>query len=112
MPTFFPTALQGTRQEGSYVGGVWQVTAVPFEFEGSVQPMKGKDFDALPIARVDSGSMKLYTATKLNVSKEGNTQGGDLLVWDGRRWEVTNELTNQNGLIAHYKYIISERGAA
>lgn len=112
MPTLFPQTIQAHRRAGSYVGPRWVAADIDFTFEGSVQPVTGKEFETLAIGRQDGGILKVYSDSLLNVSKEGNPQTGDWFTWDGRQWELCAELPNQNSLIPHYKYIARERGEA
>ena len=113
MSTLLPHTIVVRRRSGSLVKGVW--TPGPVEsgtFVGSVQPVKGKDLDLLPIGRRDTGSMKVYSNTPLAVSVEGGDTPGDIVVWQGRQWEVVAELPYQNDLIPHYKYLATDIGEA
>ena len=56
--------------------------------------------------------MKVYSNTPLAVSVEGGDTPGDIVVWQGRQWEVVAELPYQNGLIPHYKYLATDIGEA
>ena len=73
-------------------------------FVGSVQPTTGKDLESLPVGREDRGIVKIYSDTELNVSVEGSNTPGDIVIWQGQRWQVMFEQKFQNGLINHYKY--------
>lgn len=113
MSTLFPRTLVVRHRTGSLVKGVW--TPGPVEsgtFIGSVQPIRGKDLDLLPIGRRDIGSVKVYSNTPLAVSIEGGSQPGDIVVWQGRQWEVVASLPYQNEVISHYKYIATDIGEA
>lgn len=110
--TLFPKTIPYISRTGSYVSGRWQNTDTPGTFTGSVQPLTGKEIEALPIARRDVGSVKIYSSTPLQVSVQGGDTPGDLVLWWGRRWEVVAELANQNDLIPHFKYIAQDAGAA
>lgn len=79
-------------------------TPVAGTFVGSVQPTTGKDIETLPSGFEDRGSVKIYSDTELNVSKEGSNTPGDIVVWQGQKWRITFEQKFQN-LIKHYKYI-------
>lgn len=110
--TLFPKQISYISRTGSYVSGRWQNTEVPATFLGSVQPVNGKEIEALPIARRDIGSVKIYSSIPLQVSTQGSDTPGDLVLWVGRRWEIVAELANQNDLIPHFKYIAQDAGAA
>lgn len=113
MSTLFPHSLVVQHRSGSLVKGVW--TPGPVEsgiFVGSVQPVNGKDLDLLPIGRRDTGSVKVYSNTPLAVATEGGTTPGDVVVWQGRQWELVAALPYQNGVINHYKYLATDIGEA
>jgi hypothetical protein len=112
MSTLFPTLHNYLRVSGTRVSGVWTPTTVAATFLGSVQPAVGKDTDLVPEGRRDKGSVKVYSNTPLNVSLEGSDSSGDIIIWQGRKWEVVTALPNQNGLIPHFKYMASDAGAA
>lgn len=135
MSLFFPITITAIRKVGMLVEGVWSsvgflldtdsevinntdgealiaeqnASGDTFYIRGSVQPITGKDMDSLPIGRSDIGRVKLYTSTKLEVGVTGSDNTGDLIQYDGRVWEVIQESTYANGLIAHYKYIAEYR---
>jgi hypothetical protein len=79
-------------------------------FIGSVQPITGKDLESMSSGRTDVGMVKAYSDTKLNVSLEGVDHPGDIIVWQGQRWECVKESIYQNGLVPHYKYFCEYRG--
>lgn len=109
METLFPTTITVRRKTGSYVNGVWTASSADSTFEGSAQPMSGKEIESLGIGRKDTGKIKIYSSSVLNVSKEGGTNSGDYIVYGGKVWEVIHELVYNNGLIPHYKYIAEYR---
>lgn len=85
-------------------------TETPGTFTGSVQPTTGKDLEFLPVGREDIGTIKIYSDTQLNVAIAGTNKSGDIVVWEGQRWECIQEMKFQNGLIEHYKYIARYEG--
>lgn len=103
--TLFPKTIVVNTLTGSYVNGEWSSTPVPGTFLGSVQPMSGKEVEALGIARHDGGYVKVYSNTALNVSEEGGDQEGDRVTWQNQIWEVVKDLRFQNDIISHYKYV-------
>lgn len=111
MSTLFPHNIQVERHPGSYSRGRWvpgssQLVAIV----GSVQPVTGKDTEFLPENRRDTGLVKVYSNEPLEVSHEGGTSRGDVVIWAGKRWEVVQELVYANGLIDHYKYLAAYIG--
>lgn len=81
-----------------------------FFFRGSVQPTSGKEIDSLPVGRADTGKVKIYSDSVLPVSKQGGKEAGAIVFWKNQKWEVIYELTFQNNLIPHYKYIGEYKG--
>lgn len=113
MSTLFPRTIVVRHRTGSLVKGVWvQGQVESGTFVGSVQPVRGKDLDLLPIGRRDTGSVKVYSNTPLEVASEGGNQPGDIVVWQGRQWEVVASLPYQNGVVDHYKYLATDLGEA
>ena len=111
--TLFPKTIPVSTQPGGYVNGEWVIgTPVVGTFVGSVQPMTDKEIQALPVARKDVGYVKIYSNTPLNVSTEGGAQVGDVVTWQGSKWEVVSAGEYQNGLINHYKYVGMYTGEA
>lgn len=110
MSTLFPKTILYKQVTGSYVSGVWTPSEGDSTFEGSVQPVTGKDLVNLNVGREDRGKVKVYSDTKLNVSLEGTNKSGDKVIWQDQIWELIQELQYQNGLVPHYKYIGEYRG--
>lgn len=92
--------------------GRFEKTETPATFQGSVQPMSGKETESLNIGQQDEGVFKIYSGTKLNVSIEETDKSGDIILWQGRRWKIVDEQEYQNSLINHYKYIAVFDGEA
>lgn len=95
---YYPVTTSVIKGEGTKTEGAAS------SFIGSVQPTTGKDFESTPSLRQDIGTVKIYSDTQLNVSIAGTTNSGDIVIWQGQRWEITDEMKFQNGLINHYKY--------
>lgn len=112
MSTLFPRPIAVERKtDGSYQGGIWvDGDEETIAFIGSVQPMSGKEMDALDVGRRDLGKVKVYSSTPLLVSTEGGDTPGDIVQWQGQRWELIQELRLQNDIIPHYKYVGEFRG--
>lgn len=114
MSTLFPTPIQIKRTSGgSYVRGVWQAgTEQQITTLGSCQPVTGKAIDSLPTNRRDIGQIKVYTDDRLLVATEGGDTTGDIVVWDGKLWEVWDSQPNSNNLIPHFKSLAQYKGEA
>lgn len=109
----FPKSIPYQARTGSYVLGVWtNTTPTDGTLMGSVQPMTGKEVEALGIGRLDIGHVKVYSDIRLNTSEEGSSTPGDVVISDGKRWEVIKELPYGNGLINHFKYVAQYIGEA
>jgi len=105
MSTLFPKTIaykQVTFTRDSHGRAVNSETDATFQ--GSVQPVSGKEFENLEDGRKDFGTVKVYSSTRLNVSLEGSNKRGDLITWQNQQWELGQELIYQNSLIPHYKY--------
>lgn len=111
MSTLFPKSLAVTRTTGgldSY--GVWVPgTPVTVSFLGSVQPMS-MDAAAKAIGRETEGACKIFSSSQLQASQQEGANPGDVLSWQGHKWELVKEMAFDNGLIPHYAYIAECRG--
>lgn len=106
MATLFPKTINVRRITGGYVNGIWTENAPVSEtFQGSVQPVTGKDLDTVEVGREDRGKVKVYSSTPLSVSIEGEEYSGDVVIWQDKEWELIQAMDFQNDLINHYKYI-------
>ena len=117
MSTLFPTKIDyeyhtANDTEGDYDNaGDWSPGDTDeLFFLGSVQPASGKEIDSLPVGREDTGKVKIYSDRVLPISKQGGNEAGAIVFWKNQKWEVIYELTFQNGLIPHYKYIGEYKG--
>lgn len=109
--TLFPKQFSIQSVTGSYVDGIWTRLFQPATFIGSVQPASGKDLEYLPEGRRDKGGVTVYSDTRLNVSTESGSSSGDLLIWNGRLWEIVTEFIHDSGIISHFKYMAVDAGA-
>jgi hypothetical protein len=106
-----------TYRLGKYVKGIWtESDDLPGTFEGSIQPLSYKDIQALPAGREDKGKIKIYSDVQLPIGSEINPgtediekTSGAIIDWQGKTWEIIQELSYQMGLISHYKYIAEIR---
>ena len=113
MTLFAKTIPYQTQSGGDYTTnkGKWTPgSAVQNTFQGSVQPISGKEIASLPVGRADIGLVKIYSSTPLPVSVQGGTESGAIISYLSQSWEVIFEMKFQNGIINHYKYIAEYRG--
>lgn len=105
MSCLFPKNISYERVSGSWVNGEWVTTMELATFRGDVQPATGKDISPEVQARLDKGGVQVYSDVPLKVSLEGTANSGDVVHYQGQRWEIISEGRHQNSLIPHYKYI-------
>ncbi len=106
--------LQGRRPGGAYDDdGRWQETAAgTFSFEASVQPLSPRELKSLPEGRRASANFRLYTDYALRTVDDKNAKNPDrVIIIDragfNRMYEVISVEDWGNGIIPHYKAIIS-----
>ena len=92
---------------GKYVPGTWQ----EFSFEGTIQPMKSNEVKNLEVGETILGAVKIYTTTKLNVSRPGEAPS-DLVLFCDDYYKIITRSAYKSGLIEHYKYeaLLYEQG--
>lgn len=113
MSTLFPKPFTIRRNTRSLVRGVWQLgTPETLTFQGSVQPLSGRDLMVLEQASRDIGKVWIYTGSQLKKRTEGSQDVADLLVHGGSIWEIIDDKPYSNGIIPHHKYMAEYRGAA
>lgn len=93
---------------GTYVDGT-PATLVQY---GTVQPLSGEDIKNLEPASRSIGKVWIRTKAALNKRQDGTLQRADVLIHDGKRWEVIDDQHFDNGLIPHHKYMAEYRGNA
>lgn len=93
---------------GQYVKSEWvDGTETEINFTATVQPLSnGVEMDVIPEGRRTNATYRLYTDTYLNTVKDDNPDEVDIM---GERFEVFARADWQNGLINHYKYIITKK---
>lgn len=109
MSVLFPKTISYLVVTGSRVKGKFVEVETPGTFTGDVQPVTGRDLDVVQVGRQDIGKIKVYANESLNVSVEGSNTPGDMIIWQGGKWEIIAKMANQNDLIPHYKYIAEYR---
>lgn len=108
MPLINRTITYETTTGGGYVDGRYVVgTVTRATFRGSVQPMparENKGFKELPIGRIDVGRVRIYSSVPLKSGGEGKPRG-DVVIFEGMKYEVIKDIPHQMGVLKHYKYI-------
>jgi hypothetical protein len=107
--TLFPKTQTLYQIKVKTINGVYKEFKTEGTFSGSIQPITGKELETIEVGREDRGKVKVYSSTKLNVGEAGKDYSGDVVVYDGREWEIIHELSYLNDLISHYKYIAEYR---
>ena len=83
-------------------------TETQISIEASVQPATGKDTLLLPENRREAEHYKIYTDSALFTAEKGSSQSPDRVVFEGSDYEVMKKAPWRNGIINHFKYIISK----
>lgn len=88
--------------------GVW----VPgsrecFSISASVQPLsvKGEDLQTLPEGRNLTDYIVVYTAAKLLLAASDTKQQADIIISNGRGFEIVSSEEHCSGVISHFKYV-------
>ena len=67
-------------------------------------------FDEIDSELEAEGACKIFSSSKLQTSLQGSPNPGDVLTWQGHKWELVKEGAFDNGLIPHYTYVAECRG--
>ena len=112
MTTLFPKTIEYERTDGAYLNkGRWVGgTSQSLTFLGSVQSLRGKEAEAYPVNRENRGAVKIYASERLQIAIKDGNNAGDVILWEGSRWELIIEHPYKNSLIEHYKYIAQYKG--
>lgn len=101
----FPKQIRALRVTGGYVRGEWvEDTHSEFTFIGDCQPYSYKDLLTLEVGRKDIGQLKVFSSMPLKVGLEGTPNSGDLVIWEGKVWEIVQEDAHQMSVLPHYRY--------
>jgi len=106
MGSLFPRPITGERLTLTEVDGIDTIDGTTaISTRGSIQPLSGKDAESFNILRQDKGMIQIFCNDKLMVGESGTAnKTGDIIFWDGRKWEVVAELTRDQGVINHLRY--------
>lgn len=97
---------------GTYVDGVPEILTFSGPNGGTVQPLSGEDIANLEPASRSIGKVWIRTKAVLRKRTDGSLEKADVLIHDGRRWEIIDNMNFDNGQIPHHKYLAEYRGKA
>lgn len=97
----------GTWQDGMWVEGEDTTDTII----ASVQPIGSNDLISPGIdGESINNTIKLYSDTPLQTSRQGTSQNADIVEYMGRLYKVISCASYQSGIIPHYKMIAREVG--
>lgn len=99
---------------GSYVSGVW-VDGVSSDttIQINIQPMRGYELMSLPESDRSKELVKFYTTAEVRGIAEGSpSTPPDLIVWDGKTFEVAKTSIYKMGVLNHTKVIAARLPAS
>lgn len=89
--------------------GYWRAGAEKKgEIFASVQPLNIREIEAMPEGQAKTSVVKLYTSEPLLTAVQGKRQEADIVLWQGKRYVVTDCIPYQSDVISHYKIIARE----
>lgn len=89
-----------TKTDGRWI----EDTPVPATFKGTIQPMTGREIEALNINRETQGMVNVFTITEFNIAKEGDNKPGDRVIHDGGEWQIIDKKKYNSNIINHNQY--------
>lgn len=98
------------RRTGGHIDddGYWQTgEEKQGEIFASVQPLNIREIEAMPDGQAKTSAVKLYTSEPLLTAVQGKRQEADIVLWQGKRYVVTDCIPYQS-IISHYKIIARE----
>lgn len=97
------------RDPGSYVDGNWVPAGsyTDFDIVASIQPIKGRELELLPMGQRTTEAVTIYTKSGLRPTIEKQDVKGDLVSYKGRQYEVhkVEEWEFSWDGLAHFKAI-------
>ncbi len=92
------------KTEGEWVHGRWvDGIETTLTIEANVQPAKGYELILMPEADRSKDWIKVYCKEVLNTVEEGNGIPADVVVWQGKKYQVFNCKTYRMGILDHTK---------
>jgi hypothetical protein len=93
---------------GGYVKGQWKEGAPnDTPFMGSWQPAGGKTLELLPAGKRSREVYKCFAPIELDITpadENGETEA-DIIVWEGKEYEVTTAQKWNNGNLPHWELL-------
>lgn len=91
---------------GEWVKGSW-VKGLPTDtpFKGTAQPASGRVLDLLPEGKRNTETISVFAPIELDfTTADAETQrSGDIIIWQGREYEVQAARKWDGGLIPHWE---------
>lgn len=106
MSSFRKQIVRKTKATGTIIDGIFTEGATtPTNIMASIQPIKPHEVEQLPEGRRDSQSYWLFTDIALNMITSSNP---NLVTIAGEDYEVFKVEPWQNGILNHYKCLVSK----
>ena len=100
-------AVRVRTSSGNYVNGKWVDGGVTnTTIQANIQPLRGHELMSLPESDRSKEWVKFYTTADIRgVSEGAPSTPADLLVWDGKTYEVSKVSVYKMGVLDHKKVI-------
>jgi hypothetical protein len=101
----------GQRVKGTWVPGI---VGPDVPFKGTVQPPSGETMKVLPEGTRKSDVIEVIAPREMVFTVATNEVKSDLIIWQGREYEVTGAVLMDNGLLPHWELVAQrpKEGAA
>lgn len=83
-------------------------STTPLAFDASIQPLTGRERETLPEGLREKGAFRLYTSFALRTDNQKSKEPADKVTLNDREHIVIRVEPWQNGVIPHFKAIVSE----
>jgi hypothetical protein len=96
---------------GKWVLGDWvEGEPIPTLFKGSWQPASGKTLDVLPEGKRSREAYKVFAPIELDfiAADEKSKTSGDIIIWEGKEYEVSAVAKWNNGYVPHWELICTK----
>jgi hypothetical protein len=108
--SFFDKTYTVTRSSPGYrdpsQGNKWvSGTTTDIEVVMNIQPLTGKEVDALPEGRREKKNIKGYSDTQIFAIDESGGVSPDIITYNGEKYEVYESKLYDNNIISHYKFL-------
>jgi hypothetical protein len=95
---------------GEYVKGQWkQGVPVDTSFMGTAQPASGRVLELLPSGKRNFETITVFAPVELEFTPadEQAQVSGDIIIWEGRHYEIISARPWKAGLISHWELTAS-----